>query len=57
MFCLPRKGRFLRRVAADNFLQLLFGGGQQFGSLAGALFGQQGIIAGDQTFAGKVRSE
>jgi len=34
---------------------LLLGAGQQLGSFARALFGQQRIEAGNQTFAGKVR--
>ena len=49
MFCLPRKGRL------GDLLQLLLGRGQQLGSLARSLFGQQRIEASHQAFAGKVR--
>src|SRR5688572_10553184 len=40
---------------SGNLLQLLFGGGQQIGSFARALFCQQRIEASNQTFARKGR--
>ncbi len=50
MSVLPRSGFLLAPRRLDDGLELLFGGVEQFPSLAGALGGQQGVPARDQPF-------